>query len=136
MPTGHNTDRVESVSDSAASHKSAHKALVVSICVLLLTLGLMKPVLRSHHFSPFYRRASSSRDAVRHTPLDVSDQAPDIGSVELGRPVARHLLIALDARLHLAHPLLLDVELSDAPRGVFLHRRLAPAHTGDPDPLI
>lgn len=136
MPTGHNTDRVESVSDSAASHRTAHKAMAVTICLLLLTLGLMKPVLRSHHFSPFYRRACSSREVARHTPLDVSDQAPDIRTVELGRSVARHLLIALDASRHLAHPLPFEVELFDAPPGVFLHRRLAPAHAGDSDPLI
>jgi hypothetical protein len=134
MPTGHNTDRVESVNDSA-SHRSAHKAMAVTICLLLLTLGLMKPVLRSHHFNPLYRRASSSREAALHTPLDVSGQAPDIRTVELGRDVARHLLVALDASHHLAHPLPLEVELFDAPPGVFLHRRLAPAHAGDPDPL-
>jgi hypothetical protein len=95
----------------------------------------MKPVLRSNHFGPFYRNAGSSRDAVRHTPLDVTDQAPDIGSVELGWPVARHLLMALDCRHRLAHPLQFEAELSDAPPGTFLHRRLAPAHSGDPDPL-
>lgn len=133
---GHNTDRVESLNDPAASHRSAHRAVAVSICVLLLALGLMKPILRSHHFSPFYRRLGSSSEAARHTQVDVSDQAPDIQSVELCRAVSRHLLLAFATRNHLVHPSPLEAELSDAPPGVFLHRRLAPAHAGDPDPLI
>jgi hypothetical protein len=105
MPTGRNTDRVESVNDSSGLAQVVRKAMAVTICLLLLTLGLMKPALRSHHFSPSYRRTCSSREAARHTLLDVSDQAPDIRTVELGRDVARHLLIALDAGRHLAHPL-------------------------------
>ncbi len=112
--------------------RKANATCAFAACLVVLAVALLRPTLGKHNYGGFYRTAGCYHGPNRHVTLDVTDSAPDIQPIDLGRTAEGALSIVLVSHW-IDHWHALDPVVDDAPPGSLLHRKLGHARSDDPD---